>query len=213
MTCDINASLLKGSAYGSASNNKVMPINATVGVTYTFGKEGRHFNTVTGSKCYAALNSKITELNNEIKNLKSQNVTTEKEVKNIKTELKKAQETAISNANTAPQIEYCSSPVAIFFKINESTLSEQDIARLKYVAEGIKEQPNAKFTVKGYADSATGTASFNQKLSEKRAEAVCKVLVDKYGISSSQLEPIGMGAVSDKFEKSYLNRFALIQSK
>ena len=42
---------------------------------------------------------------------------------------------------------------------------------MKEMAEYAKSN-NAKIVVTGYADSKTGTAEYNKKLSEKRAEAV-----------------------------------------
>ena len=46
---------------------------------------------------------------------------------------------------------------------------------------------NAPIKVVGYADKKTGTSDYNMGLSEKRARAVAKELIDKYGISSSQI--------------------------
>ena len=38
------------------------------------------------------------------------------------------------------------------------------------MAKAIKANPNAKYKIAGFADKATGSASFNQTLSEKRAQ-------------------------------------------
>ena len=82
---------------------------------------------------------------------------------------------------------------------------------LSYLASKIKESPNATYTINGYADSATGTPSFNQKLSLERAQVVKDLLVKKYGISADRLKVAAGGSV-DKFGQPILNRVALVES-
>jgi len=48
------------------------------------------------------------------------------------------------------------------------------------------------FLVAGYTD-AKGSADYNQRLSERRADAVKRILVDKYGISARTLVTAGYG--------------------
>ena len=48
------------------------------------------------------------------------------------------------------------------------------------------------FVVAGHTDAAGGEA-FNQDLSERRAEAIKRYLVDKYGITGSDLVTVGYG--------------------
>ena len=52
-----------------------------------------------------------------------------------------------------------------------------------------------KVVVTGYADSKTGNASWNQTLSEKRAETVKKALVDM-GVKEEDIEVSGQGGVN-----------------
>jgi OOP family OmpA-OmpF porin len=58
-------------------------------------------------------------------------------------------------------------------------------------AETLKANPNAKIYVNGYCD-AIGRMRYNQKFSERRADAVAAYLEDK-GIPSSQLIPRRFG--------------------
>ena len=97
------------------------------------------------------------------------------------------------------------------FKIGSDKLSPQEEMNLSYLASKIKESPNATYTINGYADSATGTPAFNQKLSLERAQVVKDLLVKKYGISADRLKVAAGGGV-DKFGQPILNRVVLVES-
>ena len=79
---------------------------------------------------------------------------------------------------------------------------------VKNLAEYAKEN-NSNLVVTGYADSATGSAPYNQKLSEKRAETVANELV-KMGVSRDQITTEGKGGVNDLSPVSY-NRRATVK--
>lgn len=51
---------------------------------------------------------------------------------------------------------------------------------------------HSRFSIDGHTD-ATGSAAFNQRLSEKRAASVRQYLVDRFGIDGSLLEAHGYG--------------------
>ena len=57
--------------------------------------------------------------------------------------------------------------VAIFFKIGKAKISSEGMVNVQLMAKAIKANPNAKYKIAGFADKATGSASFNQTLSEK----------------------------------------------
>lgn len=99
----------------------------------------------------------------------------------------------------------------LFFKIGSAELSPQEVMNLSYLAKHMEQFPEATYTINGYADSATGTPSFNQELSMKRAQAVKDVLVNKYGISADRLA-VNAGGGVDKFGQPILNRVVLVES-
>ena len=105
-----------------------------------------------------------------------------------------------------------SGAAAIFFKIGRSKISPEGMVNLKLMAKVIKEAPNTKYKVAGFADKATGTVSINQTLSEKRAQAVYDALVAE-GVNPSQLEKVAMGGTDPMFEKGYLNRVVILEVK
>lgn len=102
--------------------------------------------------------------------------------------------------------------VAIFFKINKAKISEEGMVNVKLMAKTMKANPNAKYKVAGFADKATGSAPYNQTLSEKRAQAVYDALIAE-GVSASQLEKVAMGGTDNMFGKNYLNRVVILEVK
>ena len=103
---------------------------------------------------------------------------------------------------------------AVFFKIGKSDLTDEGRVNIKLIADAIKKSPaGAKYQVVGSADKATGSASLNQKLSEKRAQVVYDALIAE-GVSSSQLEVVAKGGVDPLFfDKDRLSRVTVIECK
>ena len=101
---------------------------------------------------------------------------------------------------------------AIFFKIGKAVISPEGMVNVKLMAKVMKENPNVKYTVAGFADKGTGSADANMKLSEKRAQAVYDALVS-LGISPERLEKKAMGGTDPMFEKAHLNRVVILETK
>ncbi|MBQ4057194.1 MAG: OmpA family protein [Bacteroidaceae bacterium] len=101
---------------------------------------------------------------------------------------------------------------AIFFKIGKAKISPEGMVNIKLMAQAMKKYPNAKYKVAGFADKGTGSVSFNQTLSEKRAQAVYDALVAE-GVNPNQLEKVAMGGTDPMFEKAYLNRVVIMEVK
>lgn len=102
-------------------------------------------------------------------------------------------------------------PVALFFKIGQATLDKKELTNLDfYVKNALQADKNKTFTLYGGADKATGTAAFNQKLSEKRMEYVYDLLINKYGISKERLKKVAEGDTNNRFPEPELNRTVII---
>jgi outer membrane protein OmpA-like peptidoglycan-associated protein len=94
---------------------------------------------------------------------------------------------------------------SVFFNINKSKIaSKKDLVNVKELAECAK-ATGKTIVVTGYADSNTGSAEYNQKLSLRRAETVAKELV-KMGFSEEKIEVVGKGGVKDLEPISYNRR-------
>jgi outer membrane protein OmpA-like peptidoglycan-associated protein len=77
------------------------------------------------------------------------------------------------------------------FDFDKSTIRKEDMADLDKAVAFVKKYPDAKVDVEGHTDSR-GTDKYNQKLSERRANAVKKYLVDK-GEKSDRITAVGKG--------------------
>ena len=108
-------------------------------------------------------------------------------------------------ATTETEKEYVGISSSVFSNINSDKIaSRKDLVNVKEMAEYAKNN-NAKIIVTGYADSKTGTAEYNKKLSEKRAEAVVNELV-KMGVSRDNIIVKAEGGVDNIAPFSYNRR-------
>ena len=82
------------------------------------------------------------------------------------------------------------------FGTNEDFVREEEIPQLDGLGEIIERivdaNPDEVFVIEGHTD-ATGSAVYNQDLSERRAEAVRQALLDFFLIPEDSLEAIGYG--------------------
>lgn len=107
--------------------------------------------------------------------------------------------------------EFASTNASVFFNINRSKIaSKKDLVNVKEIAEYAKAN-NKTIVVTGYADSRTGSAAYNQSLSEARANTVADELV-KMGVSRDKIEIAGKGGVNDISPISY-NRRVIVSMK
>lgn len=79
----------------------------------------------------------------------------------------------------------------LLFPTNSSYLTEKAKDALLEFVEVAKDHPNANIQVDGHTD-ATGTAEYNQWLSEKRANSV-KEFLGSAGVSKSRISTKGYG--------------------
>lgn len=80
----------------------------------------------------------------------------------------------------------------VHFDFDKSTLTPEAQTILKRNIQLLKENPKAQIRIAGYT-SASGTEEYNQKLSERRANAVQTYLVNEGVITPDRLSTIGYG--------------------
>lgn len=80
----------------------------------------------------------------------------------------------------------------IRFPFNSAAIPDSYRAEVAKLAAFLKEYPQTNATVEGHTDSA-GQAAYNQKLSQRRAQAVVDMLVDDFGINRRRLAAVGYG--------------------
>ncbi|OEC42052.1 porin [Pseudomonas sp. 1D4] len=78
------------------------------------------------------------------------------------------------------------------FDFDKSKVKEESYGDIKNLADFMNQYPATTTTVEGHTDSV-GTDAYNQKLSERRANAVREVLVNQYGVGSDRVNAVGYG--------------------
>jgi len=85
----------------------------------------------------------------------------------------------------------CDVTIRTNFAFDSAELTAEDKATLDAAAARLKELQFVEGTATGHTDNI-GTAEYNQKLSERRAQAVVDYLASK-GVYPGRIKPIGMG--------------------
>ena len=173
-------------------------LNVEVGLTYNLGK-AKWDKTPDVEALKALSQGQIDALNAQLADAQSENAKLKDMLANQKP------------AETKVVKEVVAAPVSVFFNIGKSKIaSKKDLQNVKDLVEVAKAN-TSKIVVTGYADSKTGSASWNQKLSQKRAEAVANELVNM-GVSRDNIEVVAAGGVNTLSPVSY-NRRATVAIK
>ena len=171
---------------------------AEVGLTFNLGKASWD-KTPDVDAIKALSQAQIDALNAQLNDANAENARLKKLLAEKKDEAPKAVK------------EFVGTPASVFFNINRYKIaSKKDLVNVKGIADYAKEN-DANLLVTGYADSATGKPAYNQKLSEKRANAVADELV-KMGVSRDKITTEAKGGVNDLSPISF-NRRATVQVK
>lgn len=178
------------------------------GITYHFGNSnGTHHFTVVRPYDQSeidALNAQINALRGELEASGANNAALLAQIADLQAQLDACNrrppvvEKVVKDLNN---IRY------VFFNCGSAYVQPNQQPNIAMVADQLKENTNATVTVKGYA-SKDGSAAFNRKLAERRAEAVKKELVKRYGIASDRVKAEGMG-IGDLFQENIWNRVSV----
>jgi outer membrane protein OmpA-like peptidoglycan-associated protein len=82
--------------------------------------------------------------------------------------------------------------IHVNFDFNKAQIRKEDVADLQKALAFVKKYPGYKISVEGHTDS-TGSEKYNQALSEKRAEAVKKYLLDHGATDGDKIKAVGFG--------------------
>lgn len=177
---------------------------AQVGVTYKFNKTD--WEAAPDTDALLAMNAAaLAELAAQLQAKESENSQLKQQLASAKSALVQAQNRIKALENEPKYVDVAQS---VFFAFNSSRIeSKKEIINLQALADAAK-NAGVKLSVVGYADSATGSAAYNQKLSEARANAVADKLVE-LGVSRDQLVVEGKGGVAVE-NPARLNRRVII---
>lgn len=186
------------SIFGDASDCRKAEATGrlNVGLTYTFG----------GKKFVRASNIDEDAVNAEINRYRSELAQAQADLASCKNSLANMKPTT---KEVVKEVEVAG-PRAIFFRIGSARIDDYGKVNIQLAAKILKANPDKKYKIAGYCDKATGSAAFNQKLSEKRAQAVYDALIAE-GVSKDQLELVGFGGTENMFGKNFLNRVVILE--
>ena len=100
----------------------------------------------------------------------------------------------------------------IFFPIGNTNIAKSQRTKIAEIVEYMKENPDAKITLTGYADKGTGSAAFNDKIAARRAQTVYNTLAAK-GVAKSRMIKQSKGCRVQPFEENDMNRVTICIAK
>jgi outer membrane protein OmpA-like peptidoglycan-associated protein len=99
----------------------------------------------------------------------------------------------------------------VFFRLNSSVIDKNQEGNIFNTSEYAKKH-SLPVVVVGYADKKTGTADYNQGLSERRARAVAKRLTEQYGIPTEKISIEWKGDTQQPYEINNWNRVVIMDT-
>ena len=190
-----------------AFNKNRANMEVLVGLTYHFADADgdRHFQLVNAvdPMSIAVMNEEINDLREVVAAKDLELVSLADELLNVQNQLNEARNQQAQA--TGQNINILESVIA--FPFNQSDIKASQMPSLEHAANYLKNNPDASITINGYA-SPEGTEDYNLQLSQRRADAVKAILVDKYGIQASRINAIGHG-VGDIFSEPAWNRVGI----
>jgi OmpA-OmpF porin, OOP family len=101
--------------------------------------------------------------------------------------------------------------VNVFYPRNETRIDKlKRRDAIAKVANYMKNHPETKILVRGFADKTTGTVQLNNKLSNSRTNNVANTLIYTYAISSSRITAKSIGVKYQPFDEPNKNRVVII---
>lgn len=155
----------------------------------------------------------VDKLNNIVAEREAENARLKAELAQVQTQVQAVQAAANTDVKVVEKevkvAEVVATPVSVFFNSGLATVaSKKDLADVKELAR-IARENNKKIVVTGYADSKTGNAELNKRLSQQRAETVANQLV-AMGVSRENIEIVAAGGVNDLNPYNYNRRVTVI---
>lgn len=174
LSLDLRASAYDGTFEGGAattSNPTFLDVQAYLGFTYLFGKT--EWNVPVVPVCPPAQNcdAVVARLS-----------TSEARVNDLENSLREC----LNRPATVQTVEEKAPLATIYYPINVYSLTRSDKNVIGAIANVMKQNPNTKYVLTGWADNYTGTPEYNETLRHNRVNGVYNQLV-KLGVSESQL--------------------------
>ncbi|MEG1544215.1 MAG: OmpA family protein [Tannerellaceae bacterium] len=99
----------------------------------------------------------------------------------------------------------------VYFRLNSAKIDKNQQINIYNTAQFMKDK-SAPIKVIGFADKKTGSSNYNLGLSEKRAKAVAKELIERYGVSSNQITIEWKGSEEQPYSENNWNRVVIMSA-
>ena len=150
---------------------------------------------------FGALNSQVNNLERQVANSRNNEKRLENRIAELEDQLAQALAQGGKGGNSAAadslqavidqikadQLNFYAMPFSVLYGVDEWNVAEDEEAKVKAVARVLKDNPDVKILVVGFADY-TGSDAYNMKLSEKRANEVKRLLTKRYGIAEDRIQ-------------------------
>ena len=189
----------------AAYNANNAAINIMAGVTFKLGNNGFECVRPYDQAEVDALNGQINALRGELAAANAALNGCNAEKAQLANELEACKnrkpEVIVKEDNSLNTVRY------VFFNIGRTNISKDQMPNVEQVASYLKNHPNAKVVVKGYA-SQDGPEDVNIRLANERAQSVKDTLVKKYRISADRIAAEGQG-IGKMFSEESWNRVSI----
>ena len=219
LTIDLGLTTARAEAYqmnGFIGRYVGLP-TATLGLSFNLGKTG--FDRLDSvmpvvipvpftEAQYNAVKEKVTTLERENADLKNKVANLENKLAPFKNFVD-GQTYLFENGRFTAVETKVTTPATVYFDLGSAKISDREKAHIEFYAKNVVED-GTKLLLTGSADKQTGTAKGNQKLSEKRVDAV-KAFLNKLG--ANDIETVAKGDTDNVFDTPAKNRCVVIEVK
>ncbi len=151
----------------------------------------------------------IKSLNNQVNDLRGALATTSAALAEAEAQLPCPEVTTVQVVETAPDMPLMAT---VRFKINSDQISDDEAVNVYNIAQWMIANPEQNVTISGYADRNTGSSTYNMELSNRRAQMVYDLLVNKYGIKPNRLSIRAEGSEVQPYEVNNWNRIVIFST-
>lgn len=151
-------------------------VNLTAGITYNFKK--REWNCPVTAVCPTW---KYTDAEGDA--LTAQLGAAEDKIADLQNQLDNCRK----RPAPAAQVAECDGLATVYYPINVYSLGKREMGILTAVAQVMKDHPDTRYKLTGWADNYTGNETINVRLRQNRVAGVKKFLVG-LGVNADQLE-------------------------
>lgn len=183
-----------------------------VGVTYHFKNSNNGKNYMTLQRAYDQ--AEVDGLNAKINDLRAQNNDKDATLAQKNEEIRNLQQQLNDCRNQKPVVQTqtvtkntASLEQTVTFRQGKSVVDASQLPNVERVATFLRNHKSATVTIKGYA-SPEGSAEVNARIAKARAEAVKKILTNKYKIAENRITAEGQG-VGNMFSEDDWNRVSI----